>query len=211
MQRSIRVCATGVFSAAPDLIRASVKLSGVRETYEKAAEDFKSSFDLLVERAGDEFSFKTADFFINAHYTEERDRSNAWSKKFAGYLFSHTLCCEFGFDTAKLGRFVSVLSRCECVESFGFDYALSDLEKATDSACEQAVKNASAKAKTLADAAGVRLGEIVSVEFRASSRNAGAARMYKMNDRAAVMSASLEISPSDLTIAETVEITWELI
>lgn len=211
MQRSIRVCATGVFSAAPDLIRASVKLSGVRETYEKAAEDFKSSFDLLIERAGDEFSFKTADFFINAHYTEERDRSNAWSKKFAGYLFSHTLCCEFGFDTAKLGRFVSVLSRCECVESFGFDYALSDLEKATDAACSLAVKNASAKAKTLADAAGVRLGEIVSVEFRASSRNAGAARMYKMNDRAAVMSASLEISPSDLTIAETVEITWELI
>lgn len=135
MQRSLKVCATGVFSAAPDLIRASVKLSGVRETYEKAAEDFKNSFDLLVEAAGDEFSFKTADFFINAHYTDERDRNNAWSKKFEGYMFSHTLCCEFGFDTAKLGRFVSVLSRCECVDSFGFDYALSDLEKATDSAC----------------------------------------------------------------------------
>ena len=211
MERTIKVSATGFYRAAPDLTRATVRLSGQRETYEQAAEAFECSFALLKKEAGEKFCLNTTDFCINTHYVEERGQDNTWSRRFAGYLFYHTLSCEFGFDRKKLGEFVSLLSRCECVDSFGLDYALSDSEKPADSACAQAVRNATAKAVTLADAAGVRLGEIVSVDFLSSAGNVGAARMYKMNDRAAVMSASLEFSPSELVVAATVEMCWELV
>lgn len=210
MQRVLKVCESGVCSAKPDLIKATVRLLGVRDTYGKAARDFKESFDFLIEKAKEEFSFKTADFYINTNYVDERGDGNIWKKKFAGYMFSHTLCCEFAFDTAKLGRFVNILSDCKCVESFGFDYALSDMKAARDSACAQAVKNAKEKAHVLAAAAQVKLGEIVSVEFGSSERYGASPRMYKMNDRAAVVSASLDIAPSNLNVSESVEIVWEL-
>lgn len=212
MERTIKVSATGFYRAAPDLTRATVRLSGQRETYEQAAEAFECSFALLKKEAGEKFCLNTTDFCINTHYVEERGQDNTWSRRFAGYLFYHTLSCEFGFDRKKLGEFVSLLSRCECVDSFGLDYALSDRDGAADSACAMAVENASSKAKTLARAAGAQLGALIRMEFHASSRGGGVSpRMYKMNDGAAVMSASLEISPSELVVAETVEMCWELV
>lgn len=43
MEREIRVCAAGTHRALPDCIRATVRLAGLKDTYEAAAEEFKDS------------------------------------------------------------------------------------------------------------------------------------------------------------------------
>lgn len=156
MEREIRVYATGTHRALPDCIRATVRLAGLKDTYEAAAEEFKDSFEFLLKETK-QFVFKTADFSINTHYADERDGNNVWRKKFAGFMFSHTLVCEFPFDTSALGAFVFTLGRCKCVDSFGFDYAVTDEDGAYDAAAADAVKKAVKKANVLAAAAGVKL------------------------------------------------------
>ena len=141
MEREIRVYATGTHRALPDCIRATVRLAGLKDTYEAAAEEFKDSFEFLLKETK-QFVFKTADFSINTHYADERDGNNVWRKKFAGFMFSHTLVCEFPFDTSALGAFVFTLGRCKCVDSFGFDYAVTDEDGAYDAAAADAVKKA---------------------------------------------------------------------
>ena len=170
MEREIRVYATGTHRALPDCIRATVRLAGLKDTYEAAAEEFKDSFEFLLKETK-QFVFKTADFSINTHYADERDGNNVWRKKFAGFMFSHTLVCEFPFDTSALGAFVFTLGRCKCVDSFGFDYAVTDEDGAYDAAAADAVKKAVKKANVLAAAAGVKLGDIASISFNASPRN----------------------------------------
>lgn len=145
MEREIRVCATGTHRALPDCIRATVRLAGLKDTYEAAAEEFKDSFEFLLKETK-QFVFKTADFSINTHYADERDGNNVWRKKLAGFMFSHTLVCEFPFDTSALGAFVFALGRCKCVDSFGFDYAVTDEDGAYDAAAADAVKKAVKKA-----------------------------------------------------------------
>ena len=189
MEREIRVYATGTHRALPDCIRATVRLAGLKDTYEAAAEEFKDSFEFLLKETK-QFVFKTADFSINTHYADERDGNNVWRKKFAGFMFSHTLVCEFPFDTSALGAFVFTLGRCKCVDSFGFDYAVTDEDGAYDAAAADAVKKAVKKANVLAAAAGVKLGDIASISFNASPRNIFSPRMCKTNDRAAVMTAA---------------------
>ena len=205
MEREIRVYATGTHRALPDCIRATVRLAGLKDTYEAAAEEFKDSFEFLLKETK-QFVFKTADFSINTHYADERDGNNVWRKKFAGFMFSHTLVCEFPFDTSALGAFVFTLGRCKCVDSFGFDYAVTDEDGAYDAAAADAVK----KANVLAAAAGVKLGDIASISFNASPRNIFSPRMCKTNDRAAVMTASVDVAPRELSFSESVEMVWEL-
>ena len=205
MEREIRVCATGTHRALPDCIRATVRLAGLKDTYEAAAEEFKDSFEFLLKETK-QFVFKTADFSINTHYADERDGNNVWRKKFAGFMFSHTLVCEFPFDTSALGAVVFALGRCKCVDSFGFDYAVMDEDGAYDAAAADAVK----KANVLAAAAGVKLGDIASISFNASPRNILSPRMCKTNDRAAVMTASVDVAPRELSFSESVEMVWEL-
>lgn len=209
MEREIRVCATGTHRALPDCIRATVRLAGLKDTCEAAAEEFKDSFEFLLKETK-QFVFKTADFSINTHYADERDGNNVWRKKLAGFMFSHTLVCEFPFDTSALGAFVFALGRCKCVDSFGFDYAVTDEDGAYDAAAADAVKKAVKKANVLAAAAGVKLGDIASISFNASSRNIFSPRMCKTNDRAAVMTASVDVAPRELSFSESVEMVWEL-
>ena len=209
MEREIRVYATGTHRALPDCIRATVRLAGLKDTYEAAAEEFKDSFEFLLKETK-QFVFKTADISINTHYADERDSNNVWRKKFAGFMFSHTLVCEFPFDTSALGAFVFTLGRCKCVDSFGFDYAVTDEDGAYDAAAADAVKKAVKKANVLAAAAGVKLGDIASISFNASPRNIFSPRMCKTNDRAAVMTASVDVAPRELSFSESVEMVWEL-
>lgn len=103
MEREIRVYATGTHRALPDCIRATVRLAGLKDTYEAAAEEFKDSFEFLLKETK-QFVFKTADFSINTHYADERDGNNVWRKKFAGFMFSHTLVCEFPFRYLRAWR-----------------------------------------------------------------------------------------------------------
>lgn len=77
MEREIRVYATGTHRALPDCIRATVRLAGLKDTYEAAAEEFKDSFEFLLKETK-QFVFKTADFSINTHYADERDGNNVW-------------------------------------------------------------------------------------------------------------------------------------
>lgn len=93
---------------------------------------------------------------------------------------------------------------------FGFDYAVTDEDGAYDAAAADAVKKAVKKANVLAAAAGVKLGDIASISFNASPRNIFSPRMCKTNDRAAVMTASVDVAPRELSFSESVEMVWEL-
>ena len=93
MEREIRVYATGTHRALPDCIRATVRLAGLKDTYEAAAEEFKDSFEFLLKETK-QFVFKTADF----------SRQQRMEKKICGiYVFPHA-CLRVSFRYLRAWR-----------------------------------------------------------------------------------------------------------
>ena len=110
-------------------------------------------------------------------------------------------------DLAKLGDLLdSVISAgANTVNSIQFDVANKD--EALKQARADAVKNAAKQAQELADAAGVKLGDIQSIGFYDS-------QPYPVFDGkgggAAVEAAAVPIQPGQLTFTVTVNVTYEL-
>lgn len=215
MQGSLKVSGRGVVSAAPDLIKASVRMEGVCDTYERAAAAFEACFEgLKASIAEGGFSpkeLKTVDFGINTFYRDERSENNVWNRIFGGYKFSHSLEIAFSNDSRLMGAFVAALSKCESVENFGFAYAVRDLEKLKNEAVEKAVVDARSKAVVLADAAKIRLGRILSVIYNPVMREQATQRVYRMSADTCPASSALDINARELTFEETVDFEWELL
>ena len=77
----------------------------------------------------------------------------------------------------------------------------------------RAVSDAKDKAKIMAEAGGCSLGKFISIDYRFQNTHiASQARYIHSNSEAKASTASsLDITPDDLVISDTVDVTFELI
>ena len=78
---------------------------------------------------------------------------------------------------------------------------------------ERAVKDATEKAKIMAESAGCKLGNVISITYGAQELHIySEARNIHSNEEAMKCdSNSLDISPDDLCVSDNVKVEWELI
>ena len=78
---------------------------------------------------------------------------------------------------------------------------------------ERAVKDATEKAKIMAEAAGCKLGSVLNIDygFHEIHVYSEARNIHSNSEAMACDSSSLDISPDDLGISDNVKVEWELI
>ena len=212
MERTIRVKGKGKISVKPDTIKITIKAEGLRwnydETVEQSTKDTRILRDALEKAGLDPKNLKTTHFSIDSKYTSYHDKNNDYKETFVGYEYNHRAYIEFDNDNKILGRVLYELAHCDVKVKFEINHTVKDKEKVKNDLLEKAVEDSTTKAKVLAKASGVKLKEILSIDY-----SWGEIEIYSetMNDLMLCEAASrydIDIEADDIDVRDTVTITW---
>ncbi len=219
MERIIKVTGKGKIAVKPDLIRLMLTLEGTHPTYEDALEYSSEEVELLREcfvgLGFEKTALKTLSFHVDTEYESYQTKDKVWKQRLVGYKFRHSMKLEFDADNKRLGRVLYELAHAEVSPEFKIVYTVKDSEAAKNQLLGKAVKDSREKAEVLADAAGVMLGEIVTMDYSWAEMEPVAVPMPRMlKASVAAESASdsydINIEPDDISISDTVTVVWEI-
>ena len=217
MDKILKVSGRGKIRLRPDTICAEITLQGTDEVYSEAlrrAEEQLKEIKTAVASAGfAEADLKTSDFRVDTKYENVRTEKGEWTQKFVGYQYTHVLKLRFSADNARLGAFVAALAACSSDPVFSFSYTVANAEEAKEWLLREAVKDFEKKALVLAQAACVELAGIREIDYSWGEKDFSVRPVQPMRLKAAeaVPAAfSLDVTPDDIEISDTVTVTWEI-
>ncbi|MBQ6274421.1 MAG: SIMPL domain-containing protein [Oscillospiraceae bacterium] len=215
--RTIRVTGKGQLSLAPDLTRITMTLEGLcpeySETLRRSSEDTEALRELLSRFGFARSDLKTLNFSVDAEYESIQERGS-YKQRFVGYRFHHSMKVEFDSDNQRLGKLLYALANAPVKTEFRITYTVKDPESAKNELLGRAVKDAAAKAAVLAEAAGLSLGAIQSIDYSFGELIFDVQPMNRMlmADRSlsAKESYDLNIEPDCIQVSDTVTLVWEI-
>lgn len=219
MERSIRVTGRGSLKVRPDVTRLILTLEGTEKDHDAAlrrsSEQTEALKDTLGKHGFARQDVRTLTFSVDAEYESYKDRSGAWRQRFEGYKFFHRVKAEFPVDSARLGRLLYALGRCSAKPQIRIEYAVSDPEAAKDRLIAKAAADSRAKAEILTAAAGVTLGEVLHIDYaweelELVARPIERAMSVCNADLIGKESCDLDIEADDITVEDTVTVTWAI-
>lgn len=219
MERTMRVTGKGKLSVKPDRIRLLLDLQQVCETYEEAlrlsTEQTESLKDSLEGLGFARTDLKTLRFNVDTEYENYRDENNVWKNRFLGYKFTHAMKLEFDADNGKLGQVLYALAHGAVHPEFHINYTVKDAEAAKNRLLAKAVADSKEKAQVLAEAAGVTLCDIVTIDYSWGeiefiSRPVERCMTMSAKNAASADGYSLDIEPDDIDVTDTVTVVWEI-
>lgn len=213
--RTIRITGKGQLKLRPDVTVITLYLTGLCPDYSKAmkksSEDTESLKKALAPLGFDPKDIKTEKFYFEAAY-ESHYEGDKQIKDFLGYKYTHILKLEFDSDKRRLGEILSVLVNCGTNPEYKISYTVKDTESAKNALLAKAVVDARRKAETLANAAGVRLKYIQSIDYSLDEIN--------FNVRPFIAKSVVvpecpddftpDIEPDDIDLSDTVTVIWEI-
>ena len=174
-QRTITVSGEGEATATPDLIIISI---GVRSEAKTAAEalransrDVSAAIATLKENSVASKDIQTSGLSINPQYNYNRNSSAP--RQITGYVAANTLTVRLR-DLESAGAIIDATVQSGANNLGGVSFTFAEPKPLYDKARQNAVKDAIARAKLLTNAAGVKLGPIVTINdgyIQAPSRN----------------------------------------
>lgn len=210
-EATIMVSGEGEAAIAPDM--AVISLAVMRDA-ETAGEALSANSAAMAEVLADlkaqgiaDKDLQTTDFSIQPKYKQETRTDGTYEAPvIVGYTVSNGLTVRVR-DLAKLGEIIDRSVKLGVNQGGGISFTNDDPEAAVEAARKQAVEKAAAKAKTLTEAAGVKLGRVVEISenfARPMPQVYAAAPMAKMADE------SVPIASGENLYTVTVNITYSI-
>ena len=217
MGRTIRVTGKGNLSVKPDTMCLAIEASGVYSDYAKTIKKSAHQTKLLrkaLEKSGlSGTDLKTTHFSIHSEYERYLDENDNYKSRFVGYKFEHETEIKFPNDNQQLGRTLYELSRCPVEVEFTIRYTVSNPEDVKNELLKKAVEDSRAKAKILAESAGVVLGEIERIDYSWGELQVVSHPLKFMAESCAPpagRSYDIDIEADDIDVGDTVTIEWGL-
>jgi len=223
MERTIRVTGKGKLSVRPDTIRLLITQQNVEKTYEGAFAESAAQKEILVQSLSKigfaETALKTLSFRINTETEGYQTKEKTWKYRLVGYRYVHSMKLEFPFDNKTLGRVLSIVAHCPGKPEFSIEYTVADPEKEKNKLLENAVKDSMNKAIVLTQAAGVKLGMIVSMDYSWGEINFVSRPLDELSlDYKCCIESSVEpesihmnIEADDINVTDNVTVVWSIL
>jgi uncharacterized protein YggE len=206
--RTLAVNGNGIITLEPDIayIRIGVQTEG-ENAKEAVASNNQQSQQLLnaLTRAGvAEKDVETTNFSI--HPRQEWD--NDGQPTGITYVVDNTVMVTVR-DLGQVGALLDAAVQAGANQISGIQFDIEDREAAQQQAMTAAVENARARAEVLAEAAGVTLGEVLSIE---SYLSGGTPIPYERNVvmADAAMGMEVPVSPGEMQIDTGVSVVYEI-
>jgi uncharacterized protein YggE len=164
----------------------------------------------IVASGLNESEIKTSNFQLNKHSVYRRGTA-----KDSGYFATQSLSVKFNYSKEKVAKILNNFSESKADYNMHFNFMLSDtLQKQTEiKLMKLAVKDAKDKATVLANAAGVSIKNIKSIEY-GIVENGVSYPMYKTSSSMRADDVGQEamqgFTPNDIDENKEVLIVWEL-
>ena len=216
--RTIRVTGKGQVSVKPDTIKLRITTEGTYYEYEDtiriSADQTRILKETLAGAGLDPADLKTTSFDINTAYESYRDDNDDYKRRFIGYKFSHRTYIKFENDNKVLGKVLYAISKCPIDISFDIDYTVSNPEDAKNEMLKNAIVDAKSKAKILAEAAEVELGQIEDISYSWSELHFTSSPIDNFVMEPKMMAApdayDIDIEADDIDLSDTVTVVWEI-
>lgn len=214
--RTITVKGIGAVSVKPDLIVLRLSMETAEYEYDAAMKAAAEKIDFLnkaLEAAGfEKKSAKTADFRVRADYDRLNDGKGNYTSVFMGYKCRHELKIEFNFDTKRLAKALSEISKCIAKPEISIDFTVKDSSAVSGELLKAAVKNAREKAEILCAASGAKLGELLSIDYNRVELHLYSATDYDVEGKCMMLGAAddMDIEPEEIKARDTATFAWEI-
>lgn len=198
MDRKLRVVARAAKKKAPDKIKIYIGLVAEAKTAEVANSIFSKKVALLnniLSQSGfDKQDLKTENFIIDVN----REWQNGMQVD-NGYYAKADYTLLMDIDYIRLEKIISSITQALGIK-VTYDVLLSDITELENQVIELAVQDAKDKATLIAEYSGIRLGDIVYVDYQSAP------------SYAALRASNDGMQPSeDIEISKTIEMVWEII
>lgn len=214
--RTITVKGIGAVSVKPDLIVLRLSMETAEYEYDAAMKAAAEKIDFLnkaLEAAGfEKKSAKTADFRVRADYDRLNDGKGNYTSVFMGYKCRHELKIEFDFDTKRLAKALSEISKCIAKPEISIDFTVKDSSAVSGELLKAAAKNAREKAEILCAASGAKLGELLSIDYNWGELHLYSATDYDVEGKCMMLGAAddMDIEPEEIKARDTATFAWEI-
>ena len=208
LPRTISVSGMGEVSARPDQANISLGVVSEGRTAQEAlranSAAMQGVFDQMDDLGIAEENIRTSNFSINPQYTPYRQGSNE-PRRIIGYQVSNMVSVLFD-DLEALGPGLDAIVGSGANQFHGISFSISETDKLQSDAREAAVANAIVRATTLASAAGVSLGRVLSINEGGYSTPQP---MYMARSEMA-MDSSVPIASGTQSISSSVSMVFEI-
>ena len=213
MDRTITVKGSAKLSLRPDYVVITMNLTAEDKNYDAAMEQANDRLENLrdsLEAIGyDRKALKTTNFNVSTEYDFQNDQRGNGRRVFRGYACSHDLKLALDFDAARLGETLSAITGCEATPDLNVRFTVKDSDAVSDALLRLASDNALRRAKVLASASGVELGQLVRVYYSWGDRDfvsptAFAGGMLRN------AKASMDFTPEDIDVNDQATFVWEI-
>lgn len=206
MQRTVTVSASGQVAVKPDLARISTgvttEAASAREAMSRNNEAMSKVIAGLKSAGVAAEDIQTADLSVSPRYSNPRDGNKA--PAITGYQVTNQVRIA-ARDLARLGEVLDQLVTLGANQIGGLAFEASKAETARDEARRQAVANALRRAKLFAEAAGAKVGPVLTI----SEETAHVAPRGMAMARAS-MNQAAPIEEGELQLEARVTITYAL-
>ncbi|NNE41512.1 MAG: SIMPL domain-containing protein [Marinicaulis sp.] len=205
--RTITVSGEGRAAAAPDMAVISI---GVQNEGKTASEALRANSDAMratIKKLKDldvaDKDIQTSGLSVNPRYDYQKNRSNP---PIVGYTASNTVTVRLR-DLDDAGAVIDQAVQSGANNLGGISFTFAEPKPLYEKARKDAVKDAKAKAELLTDAAGVKLGRLVTIQdgyAQAPSPRPMMARMEASAD------SSVPIAAGESVVTATVNMVYEI-
>jgi len=209
----ISINGTGNVSVAPDMAILSFGVIKEAKTAREALDQNNKAmaliFDAMAKNGIEEKDIQTSGFNIQPRYVYPKRKSNGEqpAPKITGYMVSNNLTIRIR-DLEKTGAILDLSVTLGINSGGNIQFRNSDTSKVLKQARIKAVEDALAKARTLAEAANVKLGKILNISE--NTRRPRPVAIAQARSLSVQEDASVPIASGENQYSVNVQMSWEI-
>lgn len=206
----VRVPATATAEVVPDTAHIAVGVVSERKTAAEAAAENARAAQALVDQIKAlgvaPRDIRTLGISLTPTYSEDRDPPGRMKRTITGYTARNTVEVRL-HEIDKVGTVARALIDKGANLFGGVQFSVSDAERRVDALRVTAIKDAAARAKTYAEALGLKLGRVLEIEPEPDAPERG----VMMRAKSAEGTTGIPVEPGVQTLSARVTVTWELV
>ena len=202
---AISVTGEATVSVAPDQAQIDGGVATDAKTAREASDANNAAMGkvlLALKAAGiDEKDYQTSRLSLQPQYAPNRSGSQS---PIVGYRATNRVTIRIR-DVTKVANMIDVLVGAGANDIGGINFMVSQASKLLDEAREQAISDARRKAQIYAKAAGVTLGEPLSI-----SEEGSATPVFRSKSAGGMAASAAPVAQGEETLSVTVNVSWAI-
>ncbi len=222
MDRKITVKGIGHISAKPDYVIINMTVDATSRKYEQAVKEASEKIDRLsasLSSVGfEKDALKTADFRTDIARSFKKNLKGISEMVNTGFICTNRMKLEFDFDSERLSKAIDAITNCVSDPRLNITFTVKDEEAVKDELLKSAGANAKRRAKILCEAAGGKLGDLISVDYNWNEISIMSQTRVgrSLGDTAELgecvpLSAPQFIQPEDIDLRDNAVFVWEIV